>query len=173
MGSSLTPLVLATLSVTVAGARESQSCSGPPFDLPARFVGTWQEYEITDDGEVPAGILESGYAAGGCVFTQRFESVDGSFSFMSLARVDPATNTWLEFFVLSDGRSATYRWRQEDGDVLFVRIDGDPARGYRLRATNFVGDSAFDVIEESSEDGGKTWAPGVVTPTRRVTPTAE
>ncbi len=142
------------------------ACSGGKYDLPGRFVGTWKEYTVTEKGEVLAGTLKSGFEVDGCVFSQRFSSVDGRLSFLSFAYIDPSTDSWHETFVMNNGRVASYRWRQSGDEVIIDRISGNPLDMRRLRITNFKKDY-YEVIEERSPDGGKTWTHVELTRTRR------
>lgn len=145
---------------------QNSTCSGGKYDLPGRFVGTWKEYTVTEKGEVLAGTLKSGFEVDGCVFSQRFSSVDGRLSFLSFAYIDPSTDTWHETFVMNNGRVASYRWRQSGDEVIIDRIGGNPLDVRRLRAANFQKDY-YEVIEERSTDGGKTWTRVELTRTRR------
>jgi hypothetical protein len=149
-----------------ASSAQDSPCSGGKYDLPSRLVGTWKEYTVTEKGEVLAGTLKSGFEVGGCVFSQRFLSADGKLSFLSLGYIDPSTDSWHETFVLSNGRVASYRWRQSGDDIIIDRIGGDPRDMRRLRITNIKRDY-YEVVEERSSDEGKTWKQFELTRTRR------
>ena len=140
-----------------AVSRTASGCTGTVYELAKPFVGTWQEFTVKGEDEPLAGTLSSSFGVDGCVFTQRFASPDGGFSFMSFAYVEPKTQQWRETFVLNSGRVAHYRWRGEGDDVVFDRLGSDPP--FRLRVMNLKRDS-YDVVEERSADGGETWSRG-------------
>jgi hypothetical protein len=141
-------------------------CSGGPYDLVRPFIGTWQEYAVTDGGEILIGTLTSVLEQDGCVISQRFASADGSFSFLTFGFVDE-TNQWIETYVFNDGRAASYRWREEDGEIITERVGGDPKDMRRLRI-EFKSPDLYDVSEERSLDRGETWEFVELCRTRRV-----
>jgi hypothetical protein len=130
-------------------------CSGKPYDLVRPFIGTWQEYAVADDGETLIGTLTSVLEQDGCVISQRFASADGSFSFLTFGFVDE-TNQWIETYVFNDGRAASYRWREEGGEIITERVGGDPKDMRRLRI-DFKSPDLYEVSEERSLDQGETW----------------
>lgn len=151
-----------------AGAQEAGACTGPAYELAQRFVGAWQEFSVTGAGEVLGGRLDSTLEAGGCAITQVFTGADGAFSFRSLGYVEAASGQWVETYVLSNGRVASYRWRLDGEDVVIDRIaGGDPATNRRLRVT-FESPDAYRVVEETTPAGSDAWAAGIETVTRRI-----
>lgn len=160
-------LLLAT-AATAAVAQEESACAGPAYDLARRFVGTWQEFSVTPEGERLEGGLDTALEAGGCAITQSFSSTDGTFTFRSLGYVDAASGEWQETYVLSNNRPATYRWRADGDDILVVRIaGGDPATQRRLRV-RFLDADSYRVTIETSPAGADEWTAGLVTITRRL-----
>jgi hypothetical protein len=162
--------VIGSLLASGLGAQESTECTGGVFQLPAPMVGRWQELTVTPDGEVLAGELTSSFEAGGCAFTQRFRSADGSLTFRSLAFVDRASGRWRERYVLSNGRTAAYEWVPDGDDIFHVRVEPPSVSGgesYRLRISKIRAGS-YEVLEERSTDGGATWTAGERTVTRRL-----
>jgi len=158
---------LAILYSTAANAQEPV-CIGPAYDLAQRFVGAWEEYAVTDAGEVLGGRLDTTLEAGGCAIAQAFAGADGAFSFRSLGHVEAETGQWTETYVLSNGRAASYRWRVEGGDIVIDRIaGGDPATRRRLRV-RFESDDAYRVVEETTPADAEAWTAGIVTMTRRI-----
>ena len=151
-----------------AGAQETGACSGPAYDLARRFVGAWQEFSVTPEGERLEGRLDTAFEAGGCAIAQAYTSADGAFTFRSLGYVDAASGEWQETYVLSDNRPATYRWQAEGDDILIVRIaGGDPATRRRLRVT-FLDPDNYRVTIETAPAGANAWTAGLVTMTRRL-----
>jgi hypothetical protein len=143
------------------------TCSGATYDLAKRFVGTWQEFTVTDNGEKLEGTLVSDFDNGGCVFVQRFTSVDGGFTFMSFGYVDPTVNRWHETYVFNNGKVMSYWWIEQGDSIIIERIGGDPANLRRLKTQDFT-DDFYAVIEQRSFDSGVTWEQVSLTYTRRV-----
>jgi len=158
----------ASLLAPAAGAQAENACTGPAYDIARRFVGAWQEFSVTPEGERLEGRLDTTLEAGGCAIAQAFASPDGAFTFRSLGYVDPASGEWQETYVLSNNRPATYRWQVDGDDVLIVRIaGGDPATRRRLRVT-FLDADAYRVTIETSPADSEAWTAGLVTMTRRL-----
>ena len=146
---------------------ENSPCRGGPYDLAARFVGTWHEFTITEDGqEVLEGTLTSKFVVDGCALTQSFVSLDGTFSFLSFAYVDAATNCWFETYVFNNGRATQWRWLPQEDELIMEHIVGDQDVTRRLRIVNQTEDS-YDVIEEKKENPEQEWKFVVLTQTRR------
>ncbi len=147
---------------------KTSPCRGTPYDLAAPFIGTWQEFTVTEDGqELLEGTLISKFAVDGCVLTQSFTSVDGSFSFLSFAYVEAATNCWAETYVFNNGRATQWRWVPQADELIIEHVSGDQDVIRRLRVVNHTQDS-YDVIEEKRESTAQEWTFVVLTKTRRV-----
>jgi hypothetical protein len=161
--------VLAAAFVGVGAAAQAPAhCAGEAYDLARRFVGSWQEFAVTAAGEVLGGRLETTLEAGGCAISQVFTGADGEFSFRSLGFVEPEYGQWVETYVLSNGRVATYRWRVEGEEYVIDRIaGGDPAMRRRLRV-RFLDPDTYRVVEEQSPADAGAWSQGIVTITRRL-----
>ena len=158
----------AALLTSGAGAQPATQCTGAPYDLARRFVGSWQEFAVTEAGEELGGRLDTMLEAGDCAITQVFTGADGAFGFRSLGYVDADNAQWVETYVLSNGRVASYRWRTDGEDVVIDRIaGGDPAIRRRLRIS-FLDPDTYRVVEEQSPAGAEEWARGIVTMTRRL-----
>jgi len=158
----------AALLAAGAGGQPATHCTGAPYDLARRFVGSWQEFAVTAAGEVLGGRLETTLEAGGCAISQVFTGADGEFSFRSLGFVEPEHGQWVETYVLSNGRVATYRWRVEGEEIVIDRIaGGDPAMRRRLRV-RFLDPDTYRVVEEQSPADAGAWTQGIVTITRRL-----
>ncbi len=165
---TLAALAAALGLVTPAAADDEPACTGPAYDLARRFTGAWQEFAVTEQGEQLGGRLDSTLEAGGCALTQIFTGADGAFSFRSLGHVEAATGQWIETYVLSNGRVADYRWREDGEDIVIDRVSGgDPATRRRLRVT-FESPDAYRVVEETSPADADAWTAGIVTVTRRI-----
>lgn len=161
-------LLLGTVTLSSATAAEAQgtTCRSDAHRLPTPLVGTWHEFTMAPAGLVFEGELKSSLEAGGCAFIQTFVSSDSTFTFRSLGYVDPEQNTWIEHFVLSDGRTATYQWEPDGADILLNRTE--PVAGFfRLRVTDIQANS-YVVIEERRTTDSAQWRQGERTLTRRV-----
>ena len=150
-------------------AQDSDACTGGTYDMVRPFLGSWQEYTVTDNEEIFIGTLNSQMELNGCVITQRFYSADSSFSYQSFGYVEPASNILRETYVFSTGGISKYQWQLVEGEVVQLRIGGSRQIDYmhRLRFTNVTGDS-YDVVEEHSQDGGRTWEQKELTRIKRV-----
>jgi hypothetical protein len=128
-------------------------------------VGIWHEFTVEPTGLVFEGELRSSVEAGGCAFVQAFVSSDSTFTFRSLGYFNDASNTWIEHFVLSNGRTATYQWERDGADILLNRAED--AGQFRLRVTEIQADS-YVVVEERRAADSAEWRQGERTLTRRV-----
>lgn len=154
-------VILMLLFLIMANPLFSQSdgaCSKGVFEIVKPFIGEWKEYTITENEEIFMGNLESTLELDGCIISQKFVSKDSSFSYISFGYVDPASNMWEESYVFNNGSTSKYQWQIEGADVLTRRIGGTRRLDYihQLRLTA-ISDDQYDVIEEHSYDGGRTW----------------
>ena len=101
------------------------------------------------------------------MLTQRFQSVDGMFSFLSFGYVDPKTNSWYETYIFNNGRSTRWLWHEEEDEIIMDWVnDGSEVRR-RLRVVN-MREESYEVIEEQMTEEGKGWEFVVLTRTRRI-----
>ncbi|GEM_PF-2717612 len=152
-----------------ATSSEEAPCSGPSHQLVRPFLGTWLEYELTeDDTENFIGTLEVRLGVGGCSLLQQFHSPDSSFFYSTQGFVDVASGFWEETYVFSTGRISEYQWIVDQGDVVQRRIGGSRSTGtmHQLRFTE-VTDKGYIVVQETSNDGGQTWIAGERTRVKR------
>ena len=159
-------LAIVTVNMPADALAQDAACDSRAHEVPAPLAGTWHEYTVTPTGLVFEGELTSSLEAGGCAFVQAFVSADGTFTFRSLGYVDDEAGAWIERFVLSSGRTATYQWERDGADILLNRTEPDPGR-FRLRVTEIQRDS-YAVIEERRADDSAEWRQGERTLTRRV-----
>jgi len=155
---SIILLLLLIMVVSDSISQTSGSCEGGTYNLVKPLLGTWEEYTITDSSEVFIGTLQSNLELSGCVLSQRFVSPDSSFSYQSFGYVEPTSNKWNETYVFSTGSISKYEWQTDNNDLLTLRTGGTRVIDYihRLRLTN-INELFYDVIEERSKDGGRTW----------------
>lgn len=150
-------------------SQSEKNCTGGSFEIVKPFLGTWEEYTITDNGEKFEGTLESRFDLEGCIITQRFVSKDSGFSYLSFGYVEPSSNIWEETYVFNNGSISKYEWLVDGDDVLMRRIGGTRRIEYmhQLRLTN-INKDFYDVIEEHSYDAGKTWEKKELTRIKKV-----
>lgn len=142
------------------------SCSGKHYELAQKFLGTWKEYTITPDGESLVGTLKVEWELDNCIVVQHFQAAEGDFRFMAFGYLDSEHQAWQETYIFNDGRTAHYRWREENDAVIVERVGGNPNNKRRLVIRN-IRYEAYDVAEEKSVDNGQTWEFVEATITRR------
>ena len=134
-------------------------CLSAPCDTENQIfrplLGVWEEYRVSNTDRELLGTLSTELVAGGCAIRQSFYAPDGLFSFSSLGFAE-SPDSWFETYVLSNGQVASYRWRGEGDELILARVTvgSEPLR--RLRIFELQPDSYF-VVDEESQDGGKTW----------------
>ena len=150
--------VIVSLQCSLLTFCQEAPCTTEVHNLIRPFAGTWQEFEVTDDGEEFIGTLRSFRDTKNCALSQTFVSVDSSFSYRTLGYVEPGANVWVETYVFSTGSTAFYHWIVDDGDIVQRRVGGSRQIGHmhQLRFVNVTEDS-YTVIQEESLDGGLTW----------------
>ncbi len=158
-------LLLAIVHMPTDALAQGAACRSGAHELPTPLLGTWHEFTVAPTGLVFEGELTSSLEAGGCAFIQAFVSSDGTFTFRSLAYLNDV-GTWIEHFVLSNGKTATYQWERDGPDILLNRTEPDAGR-FRLRVTEIQADS-YVVLEERRVDDSAEWCQGERTLTRRV-----
>ena len=151
-------LLIFLISSSTAVSQDNADCEGKIYDLVTPFMGNWEEYTVTAEGEVFIGTLKSAKGADHCTIGQRFVSADGSFSYQSFGYVEASTGLWKEVYVFSNGNNSEYQWFMDGSDVIMRRTGGTRKLDHmhQLRLTN-ISDRSYDVIEEHSHDQGKTW----------------
>ena len=139
-------------------SQEKVVCRGGVYDLVNPFMGNWEEYTVTNEGEVFIGTLKSTKGPDHCTISQRFVSADGSFSYQSFGYVEASSGRWKEVYVFSNGNNSIYQWFRDGSDVIMRRTGGTRKMEYihQLRLTKIT-KTKYDVIEEHSHDNGTTW----------------
>ena len=150
--------VLFTLVSTSLFSQNEANCKGEVYELVNPFMGSWEEYTVTEEGEVLIGTLKSTKGPDDCTIAQRFVSADGSFSYQSFGYVEAASYKWKEVYVFNNGNNSEYQWFMDGSDVIMRRTGGTRKlkHMHQLRLTN-ISNSSYDVIEEHSYDQGITW----------------
>ncbi len=146
---------------TVKGSKEPTKapCTGPSYELIRPFIGTWEEFELDEQGEETfIGTLQVRLAAGGCALVQRFMSPDSSFSYATQGTVDAGSGFWEEQYVFSTGSTADYQWIVDQGDVVQRKVGGSRPMDklHQLRFSELTANSYLVLVEQSA-DGGKDW----------------
>ena len=162
-------IILCFHSIFVHGQTDNKNCNSGSYNIVAPFLGEWEEYEITDSGEVYIGRLVAEINTGGCVLTQTFISPDSTFSYRSHGFVNPASNLWEEMYVFSAGGYAKYLWIVEGDSLYTLKVEASRKIDYiyRLRYTDIKEDE-YLVVAEESFDGGKTWTSKELTRIKKI-----
>lgn len=162
-------LLLLYFVANVSFSQSTTPCSTGAFETIKPFIGSWQEYTVTETEEIYIGKLESTIELDGCVVSQRFMAKDSSFSYLSFGYIDPSSNIWQETYVFNNGSISKYQWQIDGQDVLQRRIGGTKKLDYmhQLRLTHIT-ENQYDAMEEHSFDGGKTWKAVELTRIRRI-----
>lgn len=162
-------LALVILAVPDLYSQKQGGCSGGVYQLVKPFLGKWKEYTVTDSTETFIGDLVSAMELDGCAISQRFTGSDGSFSYVSFGFVKPSSNIWEETYVFNNGSHSVYHWIADGADILMRRVGGTRLLDYmqQLRLTD-IGPDKYDVVEEHSKDGGKTWSAVELTRIKRI-----
>ena len=147
----ITPLILTSQD-------KASNCTSGSHQIVQPFLGEWDEFTVTDTGEVYIGRLSSKLNLNGCVLNQRFATPDSSFSYHSHGFVNPASNIWEETYVFSSGGHSTFLWIVEGNELYTLRVDGSrhPDYIHRLWYTD-VTKNQYLVIQQEATDGGRTW----------------
>lgn len=159
-------LTIVNMNMPTNALAQGATCSSGAHQVPTPLVGIWHEFTMAPTGLVFEGELRSSLEVGGCAFIQAFVSADSTFTFRSLGYFNDELNTWIEHFVLSNGKTATYQWARDGADILLNRAEPDAGR-FRLRVTEIQADS-YVVVEERRAADSAEWRQGERTLTRRV-----
>ena len=168
VGHGLFTLIILFVSANDTLCQTDMPCSGGTYEVVKPFIGIWEEYTVTDNGEELLGTLQSTMDLNGCVLTQRFTSSDESFSYVTFGYILPDQRIWEESYVFSNGSSAKYHWIVEGDDVLQRRVGGTRKIDYmhQLRLT-VINKDLYEAMEEHSVDKGITWQKKELTRIRR------
>ncbi|WP_420318098.1 hypothetical protein [Ekhidna sp.] len=144
---------------SISQERDGEPCNSVSHRLIQPFLGIWEEYEIETNGEQTfIGTLSVSLGANGCSLLQRFTSPDSTFSYTTMGFVNTGSGIWEETYIFSNGHVANYQWIIDSGDIIQRRVGGSRKIDYlhQLRFTE-VTKSDYVVIQERSDDGGRTW----------------
>lgn len=138
---------------------DSTPCNSASHQLIQPFLGIWEEYEIgANDEETFIGTLSVKLGANGCALLQQFISPDSTFSYSTMGFVNEGSGIWEEVYVFSTGATADYQWIVDSGNIVQRRVGGTRKINYlhQLRFKD-VTSSDYMVVEERSDDGGRSW----------------
>lgn len=147
----------------------NKGCESPSHTVIQPFIGVWEEFSLNEEGkETFIGTLEVALEAGGCALNQQFISADSSFFYATLGFVNEASGFWEETYVFSTGRISEYQWIIDNGEIVQRKIGGSRSSGFmhQLRFTKLTSEG-YLLIQERSDNGGKTWVPGEQTRVKR------
>ena len=140
------------------GRPVSSACQNTDFSMVNPFLGIWDEFNAADESGQPFGILEFRIEPNTCSLEKRFEMHGSDFAYTTRGHYSEEQNTWSETFTFSNGRSISFTWKTEDGQVYMYRDlamndDGNLGRNLWTNATA----ESFDIISQVSTDQGETW----------------
>ena len=146
-----------------------RECTGERYDILAPFLGEWHEYLLEDGAEKLYGKLSINIDPNTCSLTKDFTLYTNPFYYTTLAYFDADEAAWIETYSFSNGGYARYKWKQEGSDFLLERQESSFPSDYqnRNRWTN-ISANAFQILEERSYDGGRTWQVYSTTQLKRI-----
>lgn len=147
----------------IFGEDTNINCQGEPYDILKPFLGTWNEYSMTNEEEHFSGRLRIEIDPLGCSLRKEFQLLTNPFSYSTLGYFDKNQNAWIETF--SGG--TTFKWVKEGDDVLMVNLGENGENKHRNRWTK-PENGIFRIIEERSEDKGKTWEVKSITKVKKI-----
>ena len=158
MRAKIVLCILLTSIVMAYSQQQSGHCNSAHHEVVHPFLGEWDEYTVTDTGEVYIGRLTTELNVDGCALTQTFETLDSTFSYLSHGYVNPSSNMWEETYVFNSGGYSKFLWIVEGQSLYTLRIGGSRQTDYihRLWYTSIQRDE-YTVILQQSYDGGQTW----------------
>ena len=142
---------------------ENPNCTGERYDILKPFLGNWKEYTVNEGKEDLFGLLKIEIDPKGCSLRKEFQLLTGSFSYSTLGYFDNNSGTWKETF----STGSVFEWVKEADDVVMVNLGSKGPSLHRNRWTS-PKDGTFQIIEERSENNGKTWVTKSVTKVKKI-----
>lgn len=136
---------------------KTSTCIGNQYDLLEPFLGEWQEYLVTEEGEKLYGKLSIKLDPNTCALHKTFSGIDNKVYYKTWGYFDSQKNTWLETYTFTKGYGI-YQWNKiADGFYLELKEGSSkPTYWARNKWTNIT-ETSFQILEERSYDKGKTW----------------
>jgi uncharacterized protein YfkK (UPF0435 family) len=148
--------------------KTENKCVGKQYEILQPLLGDWDEFSVTEKEQKLFGRLSIKLDTDGCSLTKRFVLYNKTFTYTTHAYFDSKENAWLETFTFNNGNNMKFKWVGGGKDILMEK-PSDPTKPNVLshnRWTNFS-KNEFEIIEERSEDEGKTWKVLSVTKLKR------
>jgi hypothetical protein len=142
--------------------KETTQCRGPQYDDLKPYLGSWDEYSVTDEGENLFGRLKIFVDPNGCSLRKEFQLLARPFSYSTLGYFDKEQKAWIETF--SGG--IVFKWVNNGDDILMVNLETRGKSRHRNRWTK-PENGVFQIFEERSADEGKTWNTKSVTKVKK------
>ncbi len=142
--------------------KDNAQCQGARYAVLKPFLGRWDEYSVTDEGENLFGRLHISIDPSGCSLRKEFQLLARPFSYSTLGYFDNDQQAWIETF--SGG--SVFKWVKDGDDVLMVNLGAKGTSRHRNRWTT-PDNGIFQIIEERSDDEGRTWKTKSVTKVKR------
>ncbi|QDX80080.1 hypothetical protein B9N43_01695 [Denitratisoma sp. DHT3] len=142
--------LLLGLATAIAGAA-NKPCQGPAYRQFDFWIGQWQvgtpDHTVVGNNRISA-------IAGGCALLEEWTGADGG-SGKSLIVYQPERGRWRQLWADSNGERTDRQGRPGLGGMVLADPAGPGRRGRNvLRA---VSADELRQLEQSSNDGGRTW----------------
>ena len=82
----------------IFGKDKNINCQGEQYDILTPFLGTWNEYSVTDEEERLFGRLRIEIDPLGCSLRKEFQLLSNSFSYSTLGYFNKNQNAWIKTF---------------------------------------------------------------------------
>jgi hypothetical protein len=148
--------------------KTENKCVGKQYEMLQPLLGDWDEFSVTEKEQKLFGRLSIRLDTDGCSLTKRFVLYNKTFTYTTHAYFDSQENAWMETFTFNNGNNMKFKWVVSGKDILMQK-PSDPTKPDVLshnRWTNFS-TNEFDIIEERSDDAGKSWTILSVTKLKR------
>ena len=170
-GKSMKELGSIVKSETVIDAyqKTETDCNGDHIKLIEPFIGQWQEYLVTEEGEEIYGKLSIQLDLKGCGIKKEFQHLQQPFTYSTLGYFDDQKSKWIETYTFSNGAYAIYEWNQDGKDFLLsVTQSTFTQESLSRNRWKIIDENFFQIIVEQSTDNGSTWKVASTTNMKRI-----
>lgn len=149
-------------------SKQPNNCIGKHFEILKPFLGEWDEFELDKDKENLIGRLSINLDSEGCNLSKKFILYGQNFTYLTHGYFDKNENAWIETFTFSNGGYSKWKWVVRENEIIMENITNSlkVATQTRNRWTSIKIDY-FDIIEEQTNDFGKTWTVRSITRLRK------
>ena len=153
-------LVLANGTTAGAASPPATACASAEarqFDV---WVGRWEVYaKGRPDKKVADSLIEAVY--GGCGVRENWRPVGGGQTGGSLSTYLPARKAWRQFWIDAGGSAVDFTGGWTGGAMVLSGVWPQPGHPNQITRMTYtpLPDAAVEQRLETSDDGGRTWAP--------------